>query len=223
MALCGFCLHYGVQWRRRRYGNVTPSFLLPPLRSPCTHLTSPHPLSPAPTQRQRPPPCRCRRTPAAPPAPRRRPPSRYLGSGSGQGRLRLAPVTSRRNSPLLRCSASGGDGGSGADKVVEEHRKRRAELTARISSDEFTALVPFRWLAPVAARLVKLGPHRELAAGLLTKVARGARRGPELPQAVGSLASVAGEAFFLPLYDLFLTYGGVFRLNFGPKVTAPSI
>ncbi|EMS64313.1 Cytochrome P450 97B2, chloroplastic [Triticum urartu] len=41
--------------------------------------------------------------------------------------------------------------------------------------------------------------------------------GPELPQAVGSLASVAGEAFFLPLYDLFLTYGGVFRLNFGPK------
>ncbi|KAE8770000.1 Cytochrome P450 97B2 [Hordeum vulgare] len=123
----------------------------------------------------------------------------------------------RRNSPLLRCSASGGDGGGGTDKVVEEHRKRRAELTARISSDEFTALVPFRWLAPVAARLVKLGPPGELAAGLLTKVAGGARRGPELPRAVGSLASIAGEAFFLPLYNLFLTYGGVFRLNFGPK------
>uniref|UniRef100_M8CAZ1 Cytochrome P450 97B2 n=1 Tax=Aegilops tauschii TaxID=37682 RepID=M8CAZ1_AEGTA len=94
--------------------------------------------------------------------------------------------------------------------------KRRAELTARISSGEFTAQGP-GWLAPVAARLAKLGPPGELAAGLLTKVAGGERRGPELPQAVGSLASVAGEAFFLPLYDLFLTYGGVFRLNFGPK------
>uniref|UniRef100_A0A453Q305 Uncharacterized protein n=1 Tax=Aegilops tauschii subsp. strangulata TaxID=200361 RepID=A0A453Q305_AEGTS len=79
------------------------------------------------------------------------------------------------------------------------------------------------WLAPVAARLAKLGPPGELAAGLLTKVAGGERRGPELPQAVGSLASVAGEAFFLPLYDLFLTYGGVFRLNFGPKVSESSI
>ncbi|KAF7081387.1 hypothetical protein CFC21_085334 [Triticum aestivum] len=136
------------------------------------------------------------------------PPPRYLGSG--QGRLRLAPAASRRNSPLLRCSASGGDG---PDKVLE---KRRAELTARISSGEFTAQGP-GWLAPVAARLAKLGPPGELAAGLLTKVAGGERRGPELPQAVGSLASVAGEAFFLPLYDLFLTYGGVFRLNFGPK------
>ncbi|KAM3223635.1 hypothetical protein ACQJBY_057162 [Aegilops geniculata] len=136
------------------------------------------------------------------------PPSRYLGSG--QGRLRLAPAASRRNSLLLRCSASGGDG---PDKVLE---KRRAELTARISSGEFTAQGP-GWLAPVAARLAKLGPPGELAAGLLTKVAGGERRGPELPQAVGSLASVAGEAFFLPLYDLFLTYGGVFRLNFGPK------
>ncbi|KAI4983089.1 hypothetical protein ZWY2020_023581 [Hordeum vulgare] len=145
------------------------------------------------------------------------PPSRYLGCGPGQGRLRLAPAAGRRNSPLLRCSASGGDGGGGTDKVLEEQRKRRAELTARISSGEFTAQGP-GWLAPVAARLAKLGPPGELAAGLLTKVAGGgARRGPELPQAVGSLASVAGEAFFLPLYDLFLTYGGVFRLNFGPK------
>lgn len=78
----------------------------------------------------------------------------------------------------------------------------------------------FRWVAPLAARLGKLGPPGELAAALLTKAAgggAGARKGPELPQAVGSLAAVTGEAFFLPLYDLFLTYGGVFRLNFGPK------
>jgi beta-ring hydroxylase len=78
-----------------------------------------------------------------------------------------------------------------------------------------------RWVAPLAGRLSKLGPPGELAAALLTRLAgAGApRRGAEIPQALGSLNSVVGEAFFLPLYDLFLTYGGIFRLNFGPKVT----
>ncbi|KAM0909245.1 hypothetical protein ACQ4PT_014923 [Festuca glaucescens] len=143
------------------------------------------------------------------------PPSRYFGSG--QGRLRLAPAPSRR-SALVRCSASGGGDGGGPDPVLEEQRRRKAELAARISSGEFTAQGP-GWVAPLAARLARLGPPGELAAGLLTKVAGGgaARRGPELPQATGSLGSVVGEAFFIPLYDLFLTYGGVFRLNFGPK------
>lgn len=71
----------------------------------------------------------------------------------------------------------------------------------------------FRWLA-------KLGPPGALAAGLLKVAGVGAARGgPELPQVAGSLA--AGDAIFLPLYDHFLTHGGVFRLNLGPKVSAP--
>lgn len=45
-----------------------------------------------------------------------------------------------------------------------------------------------------------------------------ARRGPEIPQARGSFGAVGGQAFFLPLYELYLTYGGIFRLIFGPKV-----
>jgi hypothetical protein len=53
--------------------------------------------------------------------------------------------------------------------------------------------------------------HGELAG-------RNARGGPEIPQALGSINAVVGQAFFVPLYDLFLTYGGIFRLNFGPKV-----
>lgn len=70
-------------------------------------------------------------------------------------------------------------------------------------------------------RLSKLGPLGELAAALLTRLAgaAAARGGPEIPQAVGSISAVVGQAFFVPLYDLFLTYGGIFRLNFGPKVT----
>jgi len=71
-------------------------------------------------------------------------------------------------------------------------------------------------------RLSKLGLPGELAAALLTRLAGAgaARGGPEIPQAVGSINAVVGQAFFVPLYDLFLTYGGIFRLNFGPKVYA---
>lgn len=42
----------------------------------------------------------------------------------------------------------------------------------------------------------------------------------KIPQASGSVAAIGAQAFFIPLYDLFLTYGGIFRLVFGPKVMA---
>uniref|UniRef100_A0A0D3FC38 Cytochrome P450 n=1 Tax=Oryza barthii TaxID=65489 RepID=A0A0D3FC38_9ORYZ len=147
------------------------------------------------------------------------PPCRLLGSG--QAHLRLPPpAASGRRRLLLRCSASGGNngkggGGDGSDPILEERRRRRqAELAARIASGEFTAQGP-AWIAPLAAGLAKLGRPGELAAALLTKVAGGG--GPEIPQAVGSMSAVTGQAFFIPLYDLFLAYGGIFRLNFGPK------
>lgn len=41
---------------------------------------------------------------------------------------------------------------------------------------------------------------------------------PKIPNAKGSVNAIRGEAFFLPLYQLFITYGGIFRLTFGPKV-----
>lgn len=41
---------------------------------------------------------------------------------------------------------------------------------------------------------------------------------PKVPEAKGSIQAVRNEAFFIPLYELFLTYGGIFRLTFGPKV-----
>ncbi|KAF0935417.1 hypothetical protein E2562_032673 [Oryza meyeriana var. granulata] len=147
------------------------------------------------------------------------PPCRFLGSGQGQLRLPPPPPAAGRRRLLLRCSSSGGNGkGGGSDPVLEEQRRRQAELAARIASGEFTAQGP-AWVAPLAASLAKLGPPGELASALLTKLAGGgaASRGPEIPQAVGSLRAVSGQAFFIPLYDLFLIYGGIFRLNFGPK------
>ncbi|CAN6239036.1 unnamed protein product [Urochloa humidicola] len=155
------------------------------------------------------------------------PPFRLLGSGSGSSpaQLRLPPAAAcRRRSLLLRCAASGGGGGDGggggggSDPALEEQRRRQAELAARIASGEFTVQGP-GWIAPLVGRLSKLGPPGELAAALLTRLvgAGAARGGPEIPQAVGSISAVVGQAFFVPLYDLFLAYGGIFRLNFGPK------
>ncbi|GJM87357.1 hypothetical protein PR202_ga03303 [Eleusine coracana subsp. coracana] len=143
---------------------------------------------------------------------------RLLGSTSGSGQVHLRPPAAAacRRRLLLRCAASGGGSDGGSDQAaIEEQNRRRAELSARIASGEFTVQGGPGWVAPLAGRLSKLGPPGELAASLLTTLA--GAKGPEIPQAVGSLKAVVGEAFFLPLYDLFLTYGGIFRLNFGPK------
>lgn len=41
---------------------------------------------------------------------------------------------------------------------------------------------------------------------------------PKIPEAKGSIKAIRSEAFFIPLYELYLAYGGIFRLSFGPKV-----
>ncbi|XP_059628687.1 protein LUTEIN DEFICIENT 5, chloroplastic isoform X2 [Cornus florida] len=50
---------------------------------------------------------------------------------------------------------------------------------------------------------------------------------PKISVAKGAISAIRSEAFFIPLYELYLTYGGIFRLNFGPKsfliVSDPSI
>lgn len=117
---------------------ILPS-LLSSVLAPRTAPSSPHvilSLPPLPASRKRPPmPLHlCWAAGAAPP-------SWYFGSV--QGRLpRLAPAASGRNTLLLRCSASGGDGAGGPDPVLEEQKRRRDELSARASSGEFTAQGP---------------------------------------------------------------------------------
>lgn len=41
---------------------------------------------------------------------------------------------------------------------------------------------------------------------------------PKIPEAKGAISAIRSEAFFIPVYELYLTYGGIFRLTFGPKV-----
>ena len=43
----------------------------------------------------------------------------------------------------------------------------------------------------------------------------------DMPTAQGDVRAIVGQPFFVPLYNLFRVYGGVFRLSFGPKVPLP--
>lgn len=52
------------------------------------------------------------------------------------------------------------------------------------------------------------------AASLLTTTATSTAP----PQVMISPAALGDQAFFLSMYDLFLTYGSIFRLTLGPKV-----
>nr|GMD33615.1 protein LUTEIN DEFICIENT 5, chloroplastic [Ipomoea batatas] len=123
---------------------------------------------------------------------------------------------------VIRCSSSSGrkpDDYSGdkevktVEKILEE--KRRAELSARIASGEFTVEqsgIP----SILVDGLSRLGVPKGFLE-ILSKMLGGSEAYPQIPEAKGSIKAIRSEAFFIPLYELYLTYGGIFRLTFGPK------
>ncbi|XP_057515402.1 protein LUTEIN DEFICIENT 5, chloroplastic [Amaranthus tricolor] len=121
---------------------------------------------------------------------------------------------------LITCSSSNGsrpdpidDGVKSIEEILAE--KRRAELTARIASGEFTVKQPS---LPMTLRknLSKLAIPTPIL-DFIFKPFEDYEKFSRIPEAKGEIAAIRSEAFFLPLYDLYLTYGGVFRLKFGPK------
>lgn len=76
------------------------------------------------------------------------------------------------------------------------------------------------WLENLRRGLDDAGPiGRTIAARLATLEAQWkADLAQKMPESRGDVGAIVGEPFFLPLYKLFRTYGGVFRLTFGPKV-----
>lgn len=121
---------------------------------------------------------------------------------------------------LITCYSSNGskpdpleDGAKSVEELLEE--KRRAELSARIASGAFTvkqSSFPMTW----RNNLSKLGIPTPIL-DLLFKPFEDYEKYSKIPEAKGQIAAIQSEAFFLPLYELYLTYGGIFRLNFGPK------
>ncbi|XP_071921577.1 protein LUTEIN DEFICIENT 5, chloroplastic-like isoform X2 [Coffea arabica] len=142
-----------------------------------------------------------------------------------------------RNFAVIRCAydsngdgrgpGSGGggveDGAKSVEKIIEE--KRRAELSARIAAGEFT-VEKSGFPSVLKNSLLKLGVPKDILEFLFGKIGA-ADDYPKIPEAKGSVSAIRREAFFIPLYELYLTYGGIFRLTFGPKsfliVSDPSI
>lgn len=131
----------------------------------------------------------------------------------------------------VRCSYSNGRRPTPVEDDEEEKKKkqqeaqRRAELSARIASGEFT-VEKSGIQSQLRNGLSKLG----VPSGVLDFLSKWVDAGedyPKIPEAKGAISAIRSEAFFIPLYELFLTYGGIFRLTFGPKsfliVSDPSI
>ncbi|GAB2277208.1 hypothetical protein Dimus_011915 [Dionaea muscipula] len=121
---------------------------------------------------------------------------------------------------VIKCSTSDGqrpdtteDGVKSVERLREE--KRRAQLSARIASGEFT-VQNYGFPSAVRNGMSKLGVPRDVL-DFLFKWFNDEGDYPKIPEAKGQIKAIRSEAFFIPLYELYLTYGGIFRLTFGPK------
>ncbi|KAK4480224.1 hypothetical protein RD792_013286, partial [Penstemon davidsonii] len=110
------------------------------------------------------------------------------------------------------------------EKLLEE--KRRAELSARISSNEFI-VEESSFQSQLKNNLSKLGVPKEVLEFVFSFAGGPEDDHPRIPEAKGSAKIIGGEPFFIPLYKLYQKYGGIFKLTFGPKsfiiVSDPSI
>lgn len=118
-------------------------------------------------------------------------------------RLRLAPVSSLN-----------GRKGDGRGEDVGQK-----EALQKDQSGKFTVEDSKLNLRNIRSFLVRFGSPGRAFAKYIASAERKWRihRFSKMPQARGDVRAVVGEPFFVPLYRLFLTYGGVFRLTFGPK------
>ncbi|KAM1095910.1 hypothetical protein EV1_010775 [Malus domestica] len=135
---------------------------------------------------------------------------------------RLRPTKQRGSFGLsmITCASSNGrepDSADGGVKSVERllEKKRRAELSARISSGEFT-VEKSGFPSQLKSGLSKVGVPTGLL-DFLFSWADAPENYPKIPEAKGPISAIQSEAFFVPLFELYLTYGGIYRLTFGPK------
>lgn len=82
---------------------------------------------------------------------------------------------------------------------------------------DFLAFLRRRFPASLRNWLSNLGIPVEVLDVLFNWV-DGSKDYPKIPEAKGAISAIRNEPFFIPLYELYLTYGGIFRLTFGPKV-----
>ncbi|XP_071696640.1 protein LUTEIN DEFICIENT 5, chloroplastic isoform X2 [Rutidosis leptorrhynchoides] len=121
----------------------------------------------------------------------------------------------------IKCSYSNGrkpdssEENSGKSLEMIKEEKRRAELSSQIASGKFTVEKP-SFGSMLVSGLTKLGVPSDFLEPL-SNLINSSESYPKVPEAKGAISAIRSEAFFIPLYELFITYGGIFRLTFGPK------
>eukprot|EP00250_Pteridium_aquilinum_P035717 c985_g1_i1 orf=399-2390(-) len=97
--------------------------------------------------------------------------------------------------------------------------KNEAELRERILSGEFSAGSSKSSMRKIREALLKWGQLGRRLAYVWASLERNylLQQAKKVPEAKGNIRAITGQPFFIPLYDLYLTYGGIFRLTFGPK------
>ncbi|KAI5059524.1 hypothetical protein GOP47_0025843 [Adiantum capillus-veneris] len=104
-----------------------------------------------------------------------------------------------------------------SQRVMES--KSEMELRERILAGEFSVQYSGSKTRGVREFFMKWGKLGRSLAYILASSERSylLRQAKKVPEAKGDVRAITGQPFFIPLYDLYLTYGGIFRLNFGPK------
>eukprot|EP00897_Mesotaenium_endlicherianum_P006369 jgi/Mesen1/5760/ME000292S04845 len=107
-----------------------------------------------------------------------------------------------------------------SQKLALALSQQNSDVLARIASGEFTvASRRVDRFGKARRSIAATGPPgRALAMAMATIERKWRSMNPVImPEARGDVRSIIGQPFFVPLYSLFLVYGGVFKLSFGPK------
>ncbi|KAL3130704.1 hypothetical protein ABBQ38_000053 [Trebouxia sp. C0009 RCD-2024] len=158
--------------------------------------------------------------------------SRQARSGARSEARKAQEQALEHSSPDIRGNGSGASNGAsnGSTKgLISSNNngvvldRKGGSLEERISSGEFSRTQgSFKEKAsrPVRQALAKdpLGPGRQ-ASLWLARLGQQWRReaAGRMPEASGDPREIVGQPVFVPLYKLFLAYGPIFRLSFGPK------
>lgn len=97
--------------------------------------------------------------------------------------------------------------------------KNEIELRERILAGEFSVNSSKSKTRKIREVLMRWGKTGRSLAYFLANMERNylLHQAKRVPEAKGNVRAITGQPFFIPLYNLYLTYGGIFRLTFGPK------
>ncbi|MCO5603516.1 hypothetical protein L7F22_057667 [Adiantum nelumboides] len=113
---------------------------------------------------------------------------------------------------------------TGSDSIIKVLQsgvasKNEMELRERILAGEFSVHYSRSKTKELREFFMKRGKFGRSLAYILANTERSYLlwQSKKVPEAKGNVRAITGQPFFIPLYDLYLTYGGIFRLTFGPK------